>query len=228
MSKQEDGGKRKSGNGGEISRRTLLYGVGGAAALLGLGGLRILENYPIIRPPGGQDEERLVSACVHCEKCYEICPRNVIAPGHLEDGILNIRTPTLNFKYNWCDWCISENGGHPLCVQVCPTDALKLPDDAEPWSEIIGIAAVGRDRCLALKLMGCLSCYDACPYDAMTYDEYKRPIVLEDVCVGCGACQSACVSMTSGSVSNGITERAILVHPLDDNGQLVIRRSHRI
>ena len=81
-----------------MTRRTLCLGAGGAAVMLGLGGLKYVGSQPIVRPPGGQDEERLVSACIRCEKCYEICPRNVIAPAHLEDGVLNMRTPTFDFS----------------------------------------------------------------------------------------------------------------------------------
>ena len=62
-----------------MTRRTLCLGAGGAAVMLGLGGLKYAGSQPLVRPPGGQDEERLISACIRCEKCYEICPRDVIA-----------------------------------------------------------------------------------------------------------------------------------------------------
>ena len=48
-------------------------------------------------PPGGQDESHLVSACIRCERCYEACPRRVIVPAHVEDGLLGMRTPALDF-----------------------------------------------------------------------------------------------------------------------------------
>ena len=149
-----------------MTRRTLCLGAGGAAVMLGLGGLKYVGSQPIVRPPGGQDEERLVSACIRCEKCYEICPRNVIAPAHLEDGVLNMRTPTFDFSANWCDWCADEHGGTPLCVSACPTEALKLPDGATAENTIIGKAVINTDWCLAYKLIGCRFCYDACPYEA--------------------------------------------------------------
>ena len=115
-----------------MTRRTLCLGAGGAAVMLGLGGLKYVGSQPIVRPPGGQDEERLVSACIRCEKCYEICPRNVIAPAHLEDGVLNMRTPTFDFSANWCDWCADEHGGTPLCVSACPTR--RTPRSCAPLS----------------------------------------------------------------------------------------------
>ena len=227
MNELETGGEKKPDKRRVLSRRALCIGAGGSLVMLGLGGLKFIEPQPMIRPPGGQDEARVVSACIHCEKCYESCPNNVIAPGHVEDGVLNIRTPTLNFKYSYCDWCEKSNNGYPLCVQVCPTDALHLPEGAEIFSQVIGKAELNKDRCLAYKMVGCGSCYKACPYEAMELDEVNRPYVLEDKCIGCGACEAACVSLASGSYSLGQTEQAIVVRALDKTGQIISRKSHR-
>lgn len=196
-----------------MTRRTLFLGVGGALAMMGLGGLTYVGRAPIIRPPGGQDEDRLFSACIRCEKCYEICPRDVIAPAYIEDGILTMRTPTFDFSSNYCDYCEEDNQSDPLCVKVCPTEALKLPVDATPENVIIGKAVINENWCLAYKLMGCRFCYDACPYEAMELDENNRPYMIYDKCNGCGACESVCVSLENGSISEGATHRAIVVWP---------------
>ncbi len=198
-----------------MTRRTLCLGVGGAAVMLGLGGLKLAKPGAIIRPPGGQDEDRLISACIRCEKCYEICPRDVIRPAHIETGILNMRTPTFNFDAGYCDWCTEENGGTPLCVASCPTKALELPTGATPENTIIGKAVINTNWCLAYKLIGCKFCYDACPYDAIELDSNSRPVVTTSKCNGCGACESVCVSMQNGSISEGATSRAITIKPLD-------------
>lgn len=196
-----------------ITRRALCVGLGGTAALLGLGAVRYAGSAPLVRPPGGQDEEALVSACIRCEKCYEVCPRGVIAPAHLEDGILNMRTPVMNFDANWCDWCTEENGGEPLCVASCPTEALKV--GSTPETGVLGVAELNQDLCLAYRLIGCRFCYDACEFEAMELDENNRPYVIADACNGCGACESVCVSLQNGSISAGATERAIIVRPLE-------------
>jgi ferredoxin-type protein NapG len=206
---------------GGMTRRAALLGVGSAAVILGLGGLKFVPSVPLIRPPGGQDENRLVSACIRCERCYEICPRNVIASAHIEDGILNMRTPTFDFDDDYCDWCIEANDGDPLCVKVCPSKALRLPEGADELNTIIGKAVINTDWCLAYKLIGCRFCYDACPYEAMELDENNRPVVLYDICNGCGACESVCVSLQNASIAEGAFERAIIIRALDENGEVV-------
>lgn len=197
-----------------MTRRTLCMGVGAAAVMLGIGGVGAVSAQSIVRPPGGQDEERLWGSCIRCEKCYEVCPRSVIVPAALEQGLMNARTPTLTLNGNWCDWCAEENGGVPLCVESCPTQALSLPADATAENTVLGIAVLNEDLCLAYRLTGCRFCYDACEYEAMGLNEIGQPFVLNDICNGCGACQSVCVSLESGSVAGGIDVRAITVQPV--------------
>lgn len=202
-----------------VSRRSLLIGVGSTAALLGLGALRYAGHVPLNRPPGGQDEAHLVSACIRCEKCYEACPRHVIKPAKIEDGLLGMRSPQLDFSTDYCDFCAEENGGVPLCVRNCPTEALLLPANADAHNTIIGLAEIDQKTCLAFRDTGCHFCFDACKqagYDAIQLDSegYSgRPYVIGDKCVGCGACESVCVSLQQGSIVAGATERAIVVRP---------------
>lgn len=197
-----------------MSRRTFALGAGGACALVALGGLKLVPAEAQVRPPGGQDEDRLISACIRCERCVEACPRGALKPAHLEDGILGVRTPVADFNAGWCDFCEEENAGVPLCVKCCPTEALSLPADAQPETTIIGKAEIIQDWCLAwTKLNGCRFCVDACPYEAMELDENKHPVVIADKCNGCGACQSVCVSQQEGSYIEGATSRAIVVRP---------------
>ena len=207
-----------------LSRRSLCIGAGSAAVLLGLGAVSLADSNALVRPPGG-DEETLAGACVRCERCYEACPRRVIAPAKLEDGIMGVRTPMMDFNQgNWCDFCYEENGGVPLCVQVCPTAALDLPagqtvgnpDTGETGDTVLGIAELDTRTCLAYRLTGCRDCYDACAYNAIELKDADTanplPYVVEERCNGCGACQAVCLSLSSGSIKS--SERAIVVRPV--------------
>jgi ferredoxin-type protein NapG len=151
----------------------------------------------------------------------EVCPRHVVKPAHIEAGVIGMRTPTLNFNDDYCDWCREENDGTPLCVRVCPTEALALPPEAEVETTLLGLAELDASTCLAYRDTGCRFCYDACPYFAIELDEHNRPFVINNKCNGCGACEAVCVSLENGSISTGATERAIVVRALDENGNAV-------
>ncbi|NTU89374.1 MAG: 4Fe-4S dicluster domain-containing protein [Actinobacteria bacterium] len=205
----------ENGRSEGITRRDFALGAGGAAAMLGLGSLTFIESKELCRPPGGQDEDRFVALCLHCERCREICPKTALSPAHLEDGLLNMRSPKMDFRQGWCDYCTENHDGVPQCVKVCPTEALKLPEGAMPETVIIGKAEIKKEWCLGWLLMGCQECVRACPYEALEVDEYKRPVVIEDKCNGCGACEYVCVSLEKGSYISGATDRAITVHPIE-------------
>lgn len=199
-----------------ITRRSFAVGVVGTCALLGMGGLKYVGSAAICRPPGGQDEDRIISLCLHCEKCREVCPKTAIGVAHIEDGILNMRTPKMNFNLGWCDYCAESHDGVPQCVASCPTQALLLPEGATAETVIIGKAEINHDWCLGWLLMDCRYCVDVCPYDAIELDENKRPVVIEDKCNGCGACENVCVSLKNGSINSEATDRAIVVKPVEN------------
>ena len=218
MSEEDEASTKRAKDPMNVSRRSLVIGVGSTAALLGMGALRYAGHTPLVRPPGGQDEAHLVSACIRCEKCYEACPRKVIVPAHIEDGLLGMRSPALDFDANFCDYCADENGGEPLCVKVCPTEALQLPSGATAETTLLGVAVIDESQCLAFRDTGCRYCYDACPYEAIELtgeSSNPRVAVLPEKCNGCGACESVCVSLKAGSIASGATERAIVVKPIE-------------
>lgn len=202
-----------------MTRRSFALGCGGAAVLLAMGGLKAVPAQAQVRPPGGQDEDHLISACIRCERCVEACPKGALQPTHLENGVLGVRTPTAAFDNGWCDFCQEANDGQPLCVKACPTEALRLDAGATPHDTVIGKAYLIQDWCLAYRNTGCRFCYDACTdagYDAITLDQYNRPSVIEDKCVGCGKCQNDCVSLKEGSIQEVMTSRAIIVVTEDE------------
>lgn len=195
-----------------MSRRTFAIGAVGAAAMVGLGAVKVAGADPIVRPPGAQDEDAFIASCIHCERCREVCPQHAVKPARLESGLLNLRTPQMDFRSGWCDFCEREEGG-PLCAAACPTSAFRLPAGSASENVRLGIALINRDWCLAFQAMGCHECVDACPYEAMGLHDDGTPYVIEDACNGCGACEHACISLSSGSLATGATDRAIVVVP---------------
>ncbi len=217
-----------------ITRRTFAIGVGATAALCGLGALKFANPGALVRPPGGQTEYGLLAACNHCNRCVGACPQNIILPQELDKGFVGMRLPYLEFSRNkpgnlevlqYCDFCESTNDGMPKCVEVCPTDALSLPELFDLKSYVLGTAYLDTDLCLAYRSGYCAYCYEACiiargESDAAIYyvgsaeDASRLPVVDVNKCNGCGACESVCVSVQAGSTRDA-NVRAIIVKPLE-------------
>ncbi|MBE3135879.1 MAG: FAD-dependent oxidoreductase [Thermoplasmata archaeon] len=64
-------------------------------------------------------------------------------------------------------------------------------------------------RVISRNCAGCQLCVEMCPYDAITFDEEKKVVVINEIlCQGCGAC---CVVCPSGvSQQNTFTKRQIV------------------
>lgn len=173
----------------------LLLGIGGAA--------KILPHKRLLRPPGGQDEKAFISRCVRCDRCRSVCPTSVIGLAHLSDSILDARTPVMKFHIGYCNFCNK-------CVEVCPTQALN-PFDIQTVK--IGLATVKQDICIAWDSGGCTVCMTACPYQAITLDAQRHPIVDSKKCNGCGICEKVCPALVMRSYIGG-NVRGIVVTPI--------------
>ena len=189
----------------DISRRTALLGACGFAALFAVGGAgaALAGDGGLLRPPGGQDEARFIGACLKCDKCRSICPENCITTCVVEDGLVNYRTPRIDYRKGQCTFCGE-------CIGVCPTEALVAFDETR---EKVGLAVIDRDECIAFQKGGCRVCVDACVYDAISLDAANNPVVDAQLCNGCGRCEFACPSASyraySGSKNRGVNVRTL-------------------
>jgi ferredoxin-type protein NapG len=215
-----------------ISRRGLVAGGVGAAVVMALGGTAVALAGPKdpLRPPGASDESSFIGACIRCNRCRGACPRGAIINCDFEDGIINARTPKLNFRTKFARSYRRPEGldqegvlANPyasllaaggtgfcdfcnLCINNCPTGALREFDPTKQW---IGEAVIDPERCVAFaKLGGCRRCADYCPFSAISIDKDRRPVVDPSKCNGCGVCENICPSSTyrtfAGSRDRGI------------------------
>lgn len=187
-----------------LDRRSLVAGAAGAVGVAALGGLSRALGSPsdLLRPPGGQDETAFVAKCLKCDRCQSVCEPDCIGLARIEQGLVNVRTPYLNFRKGFCTFC-------NRCIEVCPTGAL-VPFD--PSVERVGVAVVDEGECLAWGDGGCEKCAEACEYGAISLDDMRRPVVNEGLCNGCGKCEHVCPSASlrsySGSKMRGVNVRA--------------------
>ena len=112
------------------------------------------------------DQER----CIGCETCTVACNlenspgagpwiRVETRDARTKDTPVG-RFPDLRMEFmpRLCMHC-----AHPPCVDVCPTGALVKRDD--------GPVVLDEEKC-----DGCLACPDACPYDAILFNEEKGTV----------------------------------------------------
>jgi heterodisulfide reductase subunit A len=90
-------------------------------------------------------------------------------------------------------------------VQAKATGARAATILSKKYLETIGNIA----KVISRNCAGCQLCIEACPYDAISYDEEKKIVVVNEIlCQGCGACSVVCPSGTSQQ--NTFTKRQII------------------
>lgn len=196
-----------------VSRRTFVKTAAvSAIALCGVGGVGLMgKDEPLLRPPGGQDERRLLAQCNRCERCVTVCHTRAIGTAALGDGLLQARTPVMRFNLGDCDFCGD-------CVKVCPTGAL-VPFDipaaqsGDVAAARIGVAQLDPSICLSYISDSCNLCFTDCPYGAVELNANGNPVVVEEVCNGCGVCEHVCPVLSLRSYIGG-SDRAITVVPV--------------
>jgi MauM/NapG family ferredoxin protein len=174
-----------------ITRRGLLK-LAAALGALGISATWPSSASPAIylRPPGAVPEEEFRRRCIRCFLCGEACP--YLAISYVEEGdITALGTPYIEPRKNPCRLCMH-------CTEICPTGALqrRSPELEDVQRDVrMGVAKVNTQICYAYNGLVCGYCVRPCPLkgSALKYGKLNRPLVQEDACVGCGACEFACV-----------------------------------
>jgi formate hydrogenlyase subunit 6/NADH:ubiquinone oxidoreductase subunit I len=142
----------------------------------------------------------------------KVCPNNALQPALSEAGLEGLWTPMVVPRIGYCEAsCV-------LCSQVCPTGAIwEITPKEKGWSVGVGsgnqpirlgTSFYDRGRCLPWAMATeCIICEEWCPVspkaiyfqpaevvDAQgNIKTVKQPRIAPDRCVGCGACEHACV-----------------------------------
>lgn len=162
------------------------------------GGLAVIEEKKIpdravpILPPGAQNLRRFTTHCTSCQLCVSACPNQVLRPS----GRLSmLMKPEMSYERGYCRPECAR------CAEVCPTDAIRLADLAEKSATQIGHAVWIAENCVVnTDGVHCNNCSRHCPAGAIKMvprdpgdpQSPRIPAVLEERCIGCGACENLC------------------------------------
>ena len=147
-----------------------------------------------IVPPGAKSLKNMASHCTGCQLCVSACPNGVLRPS---TDLMTLMQPEASYEVGYC---------RPECVrcsEVCPAGAISLIDVAEKSSIQVGHAVWTRELCVPIKDgQECGNCARHCPSGAITMvpldandpKSLKIPVVNEELCIGCGACENLCPS----------------------------------
>ena len=165
----------------------------------------------LITPPGSLSIRNLRSHCTACQLCIDACPNDVLRPSSSLDRFMQ---PEVSYERGYCRPECNR------CSQVCPTSAIQPVSVEERTAIQVGHAVWTRDLCIPVKdEKPCGLCARKCPAQAIQMvplqagvhqdgwrwrdadnNEIPRekvlliPVVNEEKCIGCGACENLCPS----------------------------------
>ena len=162
------------------------------------GGLAVIEDKQIphrhtpILPPGAWSARHFAQHCTACQLCVSVCPNGVLRPS---TDLAKLMQPEMSYERGYC---------RPECTKcgdVCPTGAIRPITRADKSAVQIGHAVWVRKNCVPLTDgQECGNCARHCPTGAIQMvpsdparpGSVKVPVVNEERCIGCGACENLC------------------------------------
>ncbi len=190
------------------SRRTFIATTAAIAATSALkaqekivdGGLAVIEDKKIpqratrIVPAGAISLRNLQEHCTACQLCVAACPNGVLRPS---ESLETLMQPESSYERGYC------RPECTVCSEVCPAGAIIEITPADKSAIQVGHAVWIADNCIPLTDgVECGNCSRHCPTAAiqMVLSDYdnpdspKIPVVNEERCIGCGACENLCPS----------------------------------
>ena len=143
-------------------------------------------------PAGSISQKHFSQHCTACQLCVSNCPNGVLRPS---TSLHTFMQPEMSYERGYCrPECTN-------CSQVCPAGAIKPISVEEKSSIQIGHAVVNLDNCVVnTDGVSCGNCARHCPAGAIKLvrknpddkNSLRIPVVNEERCIGCGACENLC------------------------------------
>ena len=162
------------------------------------GGLAVIEDKKIpkratpIVPAGAVSLRNFSQHCTACQLCVSVCPNEVLRPSA---NLGSLMQPTMSYERGYCrPECVK-------CSEVCPAGAIRPISVIDKSSIRIGHAVWVKENCIPLRDgQPCDNCTRHCPTKAIQMvssdpndpKSIKIPVVNEEKCIGCGACENLC------------------------------------
>ncbi len=162
------------------------------------GGLAVIEDKKVperataITPPGSLGARNMSQHCTACQLCVSVCPNGVLRPS---TDLMKLMQPEMSYERGYCRPECTK------CAEVCPAGAIFPITSADKSAIQIGHAVWIKENCVVLTDdVDCGNCARHCPTGAIQMissdpdvpDAPKIPVVNEERCIGCGACENLC------------------------------------
>ena len=150
------------------------------------------ERQTPLVPAGALSIKNFANHCTACQLCVSVCPNQVLRPS---TSLMNLMQPEMSYERGYCRPECTK------CSDVCPAGAIRPITVEEKSSIQIGHAVVCLDNCVVnTDEVSCGNCARHCPAGAISMvrknpDDPKSlriPVVNEERCIGCGACENLC------------------------------------
>lgn len=196
----------------DTSRRAFLTtaAVAGAALTLGAqnkrldGGLAPVTDKQAparserLVPPGALSVRNFYDRCTACQLCVSNCPGGVLRPS---TDLGHFLQPQMGYENGYCRPECTK------CGELCPAGAISPISREEKTTVKIGTARVDFELCFAANgKENCGNCARHCPSGAIRMvdrhsDGRRIPVVSEEQCTGCGACEFLCPSRPISAIT---------------------------